>query len=84
MPDEGVLVVSEFFDAQYGHPPKRCGARLAGLDYYWMTIQGMIQGGSPRYTPGGVYIKRGKEVDAETWDRIYNAACVDPDYGINI
>jgi hypothetical protein len=81
LPEEGILVVTEFYDRSYGHPPKHAGQRHAGLDYYWMDENGEIGAGPAKYIPEGVNIKRGQLVDDETWDRIYNAACVDPNYG---
>ena len=77
MPDEGVLVVSEIHDRVYGHPRKYAGKRTAYTDYYWMDNNGEIGGGSAKLIPENVHIKRGKYVDNETWERIYNLACVD-------
>lgn len=80
-PDEGILVVTEFYDRCYGHPPKQCGKRHAGLDYYWMDEDGEIIGAGPAdHVPVGVWTKRGREVDSKTWDYIYNFACIDPEY----
>lgn len=81
MPDEDVLVVTEFFDRSYGHPPKYCGKRYAYNDYFWMHEDGTIGEGNASQIPNNVYIKRGQYVDSETWDRVYNLACVDPTYG---
>jgi hypothetical protein len=81
MPVDGVLVVTEFFDRFYGHPRKHCGKRYADQDYFWMDEQGTISEGNADEIPPDVHIKRGQEVDAETWERLYNAACVDPEEG---
>lgn len=82
MPDEGVLVVTEFFDRLYGHPRKHCGLRHAGVDYYYMDAAGAIGAGNAKHLPAGpLAVKRGALVDAATWERLYNRACIDPPAG---
>ncbi len=77
MPDEGILVITEVYDRYYGHPRKYCGKRHAYTDYYWMNENNEIDCGAAKNIPDNVFIKHGKYVDNETWDRIYNLACID-------
>ena len=82
MSDDGVLVVVERMNAYYGHPRKQTGMRKAYTDYFWMDPKGEIGAGSAKEVPHQiVYIKRGTYVDQETWNRLYNAAMVDPEEG---
>lgn len=75
--DEGVLVVQDVTDVIYRN--RHCCERFAGEDYYWVNADGSFGGGSAKKIPAEARaVKRGQAVDAETWDRIYNQALIDP------
>lgn len=74
-PENGVLVITEVYNRVY--KGRYACQRHAGCDYYWWD-DGAIGAGSAKSIPSAAIIKRGKEVDTETWNRLYNLACIDP------
>lgn len=73
-PDDGVIVIVEFYKRTYSASNRHTKQSYAGTDYYWMLENGSIEHGSAKQIPDRSYIKAGQLISDAEYLEIYNKA----------